>query len=294
VIPEYLYHYTSVDTLALILQNRTIRFNSLDKMDDNLEQWSAHGIQEGKHVFISSWTDHSEEIPDMWKMYCKPGPEVGVRIKLPANPFSTTKNHFPNAMEQCFYKQAVLIEKFVYETLGIHTGLGLEEDKILFQKALDKRPEEKENLKKEMDKITHETVACYTKNLYDILLQVEYTNEKNKLFPWMYYDYQGDHFEVYENYGKYKDTSWSWQYEWRYRLHFRMATPGIQHRDGSIELYPLPFEYYDLILDEEKLKQMEITMSPDISEVEARKLEQVVAQYNPSAKIYVSTLESLE
>ena len=31
---EYLYHYTNIETLALILKNRTIRFNSLDRMDD--------------------------------------------------------------------------------------------------------------------------------------------------------------------------------------------------------------------------------------------------------------------
>ena len=31
---EYLYHYTNIETLALILQNHTFRFNSLNKMDD--------------------------------------------------------------------------------------------------------------------------------------------------------------------------------------------------------------------------------------------------------------------
>lgn len=31
---DYLYHYTNVETLALILANRTIRFNALNKMDD--------------------------------------------------------------------------------------------------------------------------------------------------------------------------------------------------------------------------------------------------------------------
>ena len=31
---EYLYHYTSIEILALILKNRTIRLNPLDKMDD--------------------------------------------------------------------------------------------------------------------------------------------------------------------------------------------------------------------------------------------------------------------
>ena len=38
---EYLYHYTSVDSLALILKHRTIRLNPLDKMDDLQEQETA-------------------------------------------------------------------------------------------------------------------------------------------------------------------------------------------------------------------------------------------------------------
>lgn len=35
---KYLYHYTSLESLALILKNRTIRLNPLDKMDDLQEQ----------------------------------------------------------------------------------------------------------------------------------------------------------------------------------------------------------------------------------------------------------------
>lgn len=31
---EYIYHYTSIETLALILQSKKIRFNSLKNVDD--------------------------------------------------------------------------------------------------------------------------------------------------------------------------------------------------------------------------------------------------------------------
>jgi len=31
---QYLYHYTNVDSFALILKNQTIRLNFLNKMDD--------------------------------------------------------------------------------------------------------------------------------------------------------------------------------------------------------------------------------------------------------------------
>ena len=37
--PKRLFHYTSLDVLALILRNRTIRFNSLENLDD-LEETS--------------------------------------------------------------------------------------------------------------------------------------------------------------------------------------------------------------------------------------------------------------
>ena len=32
--PTYLYHYTSIETLALILKNKTIRLKRLDLVDD--------------------------------------------------------------------------------------------------------------------------------------------------------------------------------------------------------------------------------------------------------------------
>lgn len=54
---DYLYHYTSVEVLALILKNRTIRFNSLDHMDDLQEQETADIKNAGQFCYISSWTD---------------------------------------------------------------------------------------------------------------------------------------------------------------------------------------------------------------------------------------------
>ena len=38
---EYLYRYTSLESLALILKSRQIRLNPLDKMDDLQEQKTA-------------------------------------------------------------------------------------------------------------------------------------------------------------------------------------------------------------------------------------------------------------
>ncbi len=82
---DFLFHYTSLEKLALILKNRTIRLNPLDKMDDLQEQKTADVENIGKFVFVSSWTDDEIESIPMWKMYTDLS--SGVRIKMRKKPF---------------------------------------------------------------------------------------------------------------------------------------------------------------------------------------------------------------
>jgi len=81
------YHYTSLDTLALILKNKNIRFNRLDCVDDLEESIYGSGKQNiklAKYAFVSCWTrDHNENLA-LWKMYTN---NKGVRIGLEENPF---------------------------------------------------------------------------------------------------------------------------------------------------------------------------------------------------------------
>ncbi len=39
-----IHHYTSIENLALILKNKTIRFTRLDKVDDSEEAATALGL----------------------------------------------------------------------------------------------------------------------------------------------------------------------------------------------------------------------------------------------------------
>ena len=89
---EYLYHYTSIETLALILKNRTIRFNSLDKMDDLQEQKTADLQNIGQFCYISSWTDDDTESIPMWNMYASLN--LGVRIKILLRCMTILLKHF--------------------------------------------------------------------------------------------------------------------------------------------------------------------------------------------------------
>lgn len=82
--PKFLYHYTSINTLGLILKYKSIRFNSLAKMDD-LDEKIVLNKELGKYTFVSCWTEEEKESIPMWQMYSDG--LKGVRIKIPIQPF---------------------------------------------------------------------------------------------------------------------------------------------------------------------------------------------------------------
>lgn len=82
------YHYTSIETLALILKNKSIRFNRLDCVDDLEESIYGSGNQNvklAKYTFVSCWTRDNKENLALWKMYTN---NKGVRIGIEENPFT--------------------------------------------------------------------------------------------------------------------------------------------------------------------------------------------------------------
>lgn len=83
-VPEFLYHYTSINTLGLILKHKTLRLNNLTAMDD-LDEADFGGKNWRKYCFISSWTEEENESIPMWNMYSD-GMQ-GVRIKMQTYPF---------------------------------------------------------------------------------------------------------------------------------------------------------------------------------------------------------------
>lgn len=93
---QHLYHYTSLETLALILAHRTLRFNSLQFVDDMEEAEAADLKHFGKFVYVSCWTREENESIPMWKMYT---PDMhGVRIQLPQFPFK--KYHYIHRLQK--------------------------------------------------------------------------------------------------------------------------------------------------------------------------------------------------
>lgn len=93
-----IYHYTTVSTLEKIISNKTIRLNRLDHVDDKTEEEAFKGINFAKYIFVSSWTEKTEEDLYQWKEYASD--YSGIRIGLPENMFKlklVSEKMYPNA-----------------------------------------------------------------------------------------------------------------------------------------------------------------------------------------------------
>ena len=81
-----LFHYTSIETLALILKNKTIRFTRLDKVDDPDEYGiKEDGVTPAHYCFVSCWTKNIDESIPQWYIYGNSS--HGVRLELNENMF---------------------------------------------------------------------------------------------------------------------------------------------------------------------------------------------------------------
>ncbi|MFP5040615.1 hypothetical protein [Parasediminibacterium sp. JCM 36343] len=88
-MPAVLFHYTSINNLALILNSKSIRFGRLDKVNDPTEGQSEDFKTLAPYIFISCWTENAEENLPFWNMYT---PQMrGVRIELPLPIFNSYK-----------------------------------------------------------------------------------------------------------------------------------------------------------------------------------------------------------
>ena len=247
---EYLYHYTSIENLALILKNRTIRLNPLDKMDDLQEQRSAEIRDFGKFTFVSCWTsDEVESIP-MWKLYTQL--TSGVRIKMRTRPF-VPYNNVP--------------VKQLREWACKNNGQVVTEDISGFVTYIDA------NWMISNGVITPHAFGD------DILYRIEYTNELEKLEPQIVSDKEGTTYLCGNAMGKHKNEHWAFQKEWRYLL---SAYPWPPIREG---VQPPPLQYIDLQIAPDCYDDMEITWSPRMTAGNRILLETLLEKYNPKAII---------
>lgn len=274
--PERLYHYTSIESLALILKNKTLRLRALTQMDD-LQEAESDSVQNyGQFVFVSSWTDDSIEHLPMWEMYSSM--ESGVRISLPVDPFKICD----------------------YSTFQFRNPT--DEERSLSKSDVERYP-----IVDTLSMISDFKGNAISPSLGHQLCRVVYVddNEVEKLNPTVeMFDDNGVRLAL-KSMGIYKSKAWEFQREWRYRLALA-PTFNIQSGNNDWLKYPdkvmleailhgkleCPRDYLDLYLADDKFSQLEITTSPCITAGYRTIVELLVKEYCPQAKITASRLEN--
>jgi hypothetical protein len=262
-----LYHYTSIENLALILKNKTIRFSRLDCVDD-VEESTVYNntVPMGKYTFVSCWTDNDEESIPLWNLYT-PGMR-GVRIKMKSSDIFFKYKHKPGT----YYTSA--------GSVTINTEL---ETYFSFEEQFN-------------DKYT---ILCQGVEDVNFIRKVEYSKDykKQSQSAINYTLKSGKPFldiltcEV----GKYKNERWAFQEEIRFAL---TIVPTIKNPITnqfeiiqSIQLgIEVPIKFYDLKMDDTAFSNMEITIGPHCTNSDKIIIESLIKNLNPTATIKQSKL----
>ncbi|MDU0111472.1 hypothetical protein RT723_00250 [Psychrosphaera aquimarina] len=199
-LPEYLYHYTNIESLAHILKSQQIRFSRLDLVDDMTEGQSNDAVDWQKYFFISCWTDDPVESIPLWHMYTKE--MSGVRLKLPTSMFkfhTINPDELPTGLS--LVNKSIIPEGKNYSIKSL-----LPYDRLHGEDYLVMSPSFKEDLWPcKIDYTDNESL------LNQELISYNSKNDKTILSP----------YEI----AKYKKKVWGFQNEWRFRIYCLNAPP---------------------------------------------------------------------
>ena len=263
-----IYHYTNLESLALILKNKTIRFNRLDKVDV-LEEGNVEslGVKFCKYVFASCWTESEEESIPLWKMYG--GDFGGVRISMEKEMFKeyiVSNLNFENLKTQGSILSIIPPQDYTKPDFFIYPFWG-------YANSMFYR------------KITY--VDDINKYIKDAIQITKYDNGKNKATIKM------------GSFGSYKNKRWKFQDESRFVLYILPLNPLIESQNPDmptniinclLQNKSLLFSHYDMHLKDEIINTMEITLSPSVTDAQRVIIEALRDKYIPQAKIIESSL----
>ncbi len=269
-LPEYLYHYTTVEAITLILKNHKIRFRPLSLLDDKQEEMAQDYSTLSRFVYVSSWTDSDKESVPMWKMYSDM--RSGVRIKTRTNMFH------------------------IYMITA-------EESREIYRKTNGKVdiPAEARlpSPLKWCDVLERNYVTAFA-GVNDYVRQVIYTDEIDQLIPALLQKNDDGSISVdFNKLGMHKSTAWEFQHEWRYLFYAFMLkanTNGAYKCTLSDMNNPKilwGIDNIDIEITDDAFNDMEIVMSPKISESNRTILNLLKKEYNPSLRICESSLNGL-
>lgn len=254
-VPEFLYHYTTIETLAHILSTQKIRFNALNQVDDVMEGKSKDFENIGQYFLVSCWTDLEEESIPFWNMYSKD--MKGIRLKFPSNLFlnNIISTQVINGLKESFHNSIVgQLETFKknYWIVPTHNNCLR---KVIYTNDIEKLYPTIQTINKEEFKL-HLNVGIHKLKMWEFQSEWRFLL---RVFPITNNPmYQNDFFQ---------DTITSFK-------------QGIS----------IPFSDYCVSIDPSKFKQMEILLGPKHNDADKIIIESLISKYNPNAALKVSNL----
>lgn len=264
-----LYHYTTIEALAMILKTRSIKFSRLDRVDDIEELAESKNIRLGQYMFVSCWTENSEESIPLWKMYS--GNCHGVRIGMEKDMF----------------------ENYIVRELTLPNGESMKGELISKVPASE--------IVNPNYFILPVSIMPNSKFFY---CSVEYVDDVDKMVSETFQLQKDDETHsrstmAFGEIGKYKNKRWAFQQETRFRLVILPTNPLLNNSKEASSVMmnsilhnkPLSIEEYYLFIRSEVLNNMEITLHPNSSESDKVIIEALCEKYAPQAVLKDSSLK---
>lgn len=267
-----IYHYTTIDSLAMIMNSRSIKFNRLDKVDDMEERTEPKNVQLWQYMFVSCWTENAEESIPLWRMYS--GNAHGVRIGLDADMFEDNvvggSNVPSNIPHEGFLVGKIPAQDLFrndYFVLPISERKNKDGGDTLFYCHVEY-----------VDDVDEKTKDAFQLTMTD-------TTHASSCI-------------AFGEIGKYKNKRWTFQEESRFRLVIFPFNPILCNPDDVSTIavntirngVPVPISEYFMKIKQEALNNIEITLHPNATVSDRVIVEALCAKYAQGAKIKPSEL----
>src|SRR5690606_31427974 len=265
-------HYTTINTLALILKTRKMRFNRLDRVDDVSESSAFKDYDLSKYIFVSCWTKEDLESIPQWHMYTEA--MQGVRISFgdrlfnyqpldPSHPLIQQEGELlsPIPFDSIFNDEYIIPTIFLNPDYFERNVLYVPNPEEFYKDVVDKK--EKEN------------------GLGELSIDMK-------------------------NLGVYKRDEWGFQKEIRFIL---FIFPGVPIPNGNLldpkyivdlsnhmmhsiqNQIPPSINYFDVEIESSALDNMLVTMGPLCDDSHRIIVESLLSQFAPKAKLKESALK---
>lgn len=267
-----IHHYTSIETLSLILESKRIRFNRLDNVDDTTEADTFNELKLGEFFFVSCWTLTEKESIPQWNMYT---PNMaGVRISLPEKMFNYTPIKSPDCLNG-------------NSNGAIYTPIPFEEWATEEYFIMP-------------DFTRHEWFSRPVKYRED------YVEQKNKRIEVKFNDGKVSYLKLDtpSRIAALKDPDWAFQEEFRFvlvifpnktKIHDLSSWHKFHNQLMDIMVESLSsgngssIQYYDMTLSPSIFDEMTITLGPLCTHSEKIIVDALISKYAPMAKIKESS-----